>query len=71
MRSNETVIVLQVLKQLHAEVAALRVELHGVRDAVQRVEHMPLANVLLGATYQLDDAADGDDSDSTSVHSAP
>ena len=83
MRSNETLILLQVMKQLSTEIAELRAGVRVVHDAVERIEQTGLTLNISGFGVGADLAPGGgegtsesgseseSESEALSVQSAP
>lgn len=66
MRSNETLILLQVMKQLSTEIAELRAEVRVVHDAVERIEQTGLTLNISGFGVGAGPAPGGGESESES-----
>ena len=78
MRSNETLVLLQVMKQLHTEISELRADVRAVHDTVERIEQTGLTlNITgLGAGHPVPGGVESDSegdsgSEAPSVQSAP
>ena len=48
MRSHETMILLQVMKQMHTEIAELRAEVRAAHSAIERMEQTGLTLNITG-----------------------
>ena len=71
MRSQETVIVLQVLKQLHMELSELRAEVQSVKDCIERIEQTGLVQYDVDDDSEEEEFSYDESSEDASVASAP
>ena len=68
MHSNETVVVLQALKQLLNQIETLETRINEVRDTISRIEQVGLTFNIEGLGEEEDEDSDDDED---SVMSAP